>query len=135
MNVSELDQLVAIVGMPVRPQTLSDAWESTDAGGRAAIPAGQVLALITMRARPGMDERLGQAAREFVAATSTTVGALRSSLHRSSADPRTWFLLERFADEPAFSRHMGGEYFRRFQNEQTALLAEPVRAAFLARGT
>lgn len=134
MNVSELDALVAAAGMPVRSETLAEAWESTDAGGRRAIPAGHVLALITMRARRGMEGRLERAAREFVAASSMTAGALRSSLHRSAADPGTWFLLERFADEPAFGRHMASEYFRRFQNEQLDLLAEPVRATFLARG-
>ena len=132
MNVSELDELVAAAGMPVRSETLAEAWESTDAGVRPAIPSGQVLALITMRARPGMEGRLEQAAREFVAATSMTAGALRSSLHQSAADARTWFLLERFADEPSFSRHMASDYFRRFQNEQSELLAEPVRATFLA---
>lgn len=135
MNLSELDQLVAAAEMPVRSETLAEAWESTDASGRQAIPAGQVLALITLRALPGMEERLQQSAQEFVAATAMAAGALSTSLHRSTDDPRTWFLLERFADESAFGRHMASAYFRRFQNAQQGLLAEGVRATFLARGT
>ena len=133
MNIAELDDFVAASGLEVRTQTLVQAWEFTDASGRQALPAGQVLALITIRAKPGMGERLVRAAREFVAATSATSGALASALHRSGADPNTWFLLERFADEDAFGRHMASDYFRTFQAAQNALLDEPVKATFLAR--
>ena len=134
MNVAELDDFVAASGVEVCSKTLTQAWEFTDASGRQALPGGQVLALITIRARLGMGERLERAAREFVAATSATSGALSSALHQSGADPNTWFLLERFADEAAFGRHMASDYFRAFQTAQNALLDEPVKATFLARG-
>jgi quinol monooxygenase YgiN len=134
MNLAELDDLVAAVALPVRAQTLDDAWEMTAVTGSSAVPAGQVLALITMRARTGMEDRLGEAAGEFVRATAARLGAISTTLHRSSNDPRTWFLVERFANEAAFSRHMASDYFRRFQEAQQTLLAEPVRATFLARG-
>jgi quinol monooxygenase YgiN len=119
--------------MPLRAETLFEAWELTAAGGRQALPTGQVFALITMRAKPGMGERLEQAASEFVAATLAAPGALSSTLHRSGPDPDTWFLLERFADEAAFGRHMSRDYFRSFQAAQTELLDGPVKATFLAR--
>jgi quinol monooxygenase YgiN len=134
MNVAELDDLVAAVGLPVRAKTLNETWDATAVTEPSVVPAGQVLALITMRARTGMDERLGEAAAEFVLATRGTIGAIRTTLHRSTNDPRTWFLVERFASEEAFRRHMASDYFRRFQETQQTLLAEPVRATFLARG-
>lgn len=132
MNMAELDDLVAAVGLPVRAETLAEAWDMTVVAERSSVPAGQVLALITMRARIGMDELLGEAAREFVQATSATIGAMSTTLHRSSNDPRTWFLLERFDDETAFSAHMASDYFRKFRKVQETLLGEPVRATFLA---
>jgi len=130
MTLSELDALMDATDMPVRPQTLEAAWQLSEVRERA----GQILILVTMRARAGAEERLETAARGFVAATSGLAGSLGSSVHRSHADPRPWFLLERFATEESFARHMASEYFARFQSDQVALLAEPVTALFLDRG-
>jgi quinol monooxygenase YgiN len=134
MNPAELDDLVAAVGLPVRSQTLAVAWDSTPVTERTALPEGQVLAVITMHAKSGMEERLGETARAFVRSTMVAPGAISSTLHRSIAEPGTWFLVERFAGESAFGRHMASEYFRRFQAEQRTLISEPVQAIFLARG-
>jgi len=87
-----------------------------------------------MLARPGLEERLEVATREFAAATLRLPGALGSSLHRSEADPRTLHLLEQFEGEESFARHMASDYFARFQLEQRTLLAAPVEAVFLERG-
>ena len=130
MNLSELDELMDEMDMSVRPDTLETAWELTDVEARR----GQVLILVTMRARPGAEERLERASREFVRATSGLAGSRGSALHRSVEDPRTWFLIERFASEDSFARHMASDYFARFQAEQASLLAEPVTASFLERG-
>lgn len=134
MNIAELDDLVASIGLPVRSQTLELAWDSTPVAERRALPEGQVLALITMRARPGMEELLDEAAREFVRSTLVSPGAISSTLHHSIREPGTLFLVERFVDESAFNRHMASDYFRKFQAAQGSLIAEPVRATFLARG-
>ena len=130
MNLSELDGLMRAMDMPVRPETLETAWELTEVRERKR----QVLVLVTMRARPGAAERLEKASREFVAATRGLAGSRGSTLHRSAEDPRTLYLVERFATEDAFARHMASDYFARFQAEQLALLAEPVTALFLERG-
>jgi quinol monooxygenase YgiN len=134
MNLAELDALMVSVEMPVRAETLVQAWELTEVRRPNPLPAGQVLALITMRAQPGLEDRLESAARDFVEAASGLSGALGSTLHRSSTDPRTWYLLERFASAESFERHMGSDYFARFQAAQASLLAEPVTALFLERG-
>ena len=134
MNLAELDALMVSVEMPVRAETLVEAWELTEVRRPHALPAGQVLALITMRAQPGLEDRLESAAREFVEAGSDLTGALGSTLHRSSTDPRTWYLLERFATAESFERHMGSDYFAKFQAAQAPVLAEPVTALFLERG-
>ncbi len=133
MNIAELDDFVAGVGLPMRSQTLAEAWDLTAATERSALPAVQVLALITMRAKPGMEERLGDSARAFVESSLVAPGAISSTLHRSIREPRSWFLIERFASETAFGRHMASDYFRRFETAQESLLAEPVQAIFLSR--
>jgi len=130
MNLSELDELMRAIDMPVRAETLEAAWELTEVKERAR----QVLVVVTMRARPGAEERLEKASREFVAASGGLGGARGSTLHRSADDRRTWYLIERFATEDAFARHMASDYFARFQAEQAPLLAEPVTAFFLERG-
>lgn len=133
MSLSELDALMVSGDLPIRPGTLAEAWELTPAHGRTAIPPGQVLVLVTMRARPGAERRLSEAARDFVQATSRLPGALGSTLHQSSDDPTIWYLIERFSNHESFGAHMASDYFRRFQVAQETLLAEPLQAHFLQR--
>ena len=130
MTLSELDALMESADMPVRAETLAAAWELTEIRDRAR----RVLVLVTMRARHGAEERLEKAVREFIEASGGLAGSLGSTVHRSPDDPTTWFLLERFATEESFARHMASDYFARFQSVQAKLLAEPVRALFLERG-
>ncbi len=133
MNIAELDDFVSEVGLPVRSETLAEAWDVTADSERSFLPGGQVLVMVTMRASPGMDERLGESARAFVESSIGNAGTVSSTLHRSNIEPGTWFLVERFDSGTAFGRHMGSDYFLRFQEAQESLLAEPVRATFLAR--
>jgi quinol monooxygenase YgiN len=135
MTIAELDDLIATIGLNVREETLEEAWGSTAVTEHGALAPEQVLAVITLRARPGLQEQLGAAARAFVEASLHTPTAISSSLHRSMNHPDTWFLVERFASEAAFSGHMASDYFQRFRSAQVDLIAEPVRATFLARGT
>ena len=129
MNLEELDGLMTSHEMPVRPETLAEAWDMTEIGE----PVRQVIVLVTMRARPGRESELEAAAREFVRATLQLPGALGSTLHRSPTDSLTWYLLERFKGEESFGRHMASDYFASFQLVQSTLLAEPVTAVFLSR--
>lgn len=130
MNLSDLDELLRGANLPIRPETLEIAWDLTDVEERTR----QVLLLVTMHARPGAEERLEKASREFLVATGGLTGSRGSTLHRSAEDPRTWFLLERFATEDSLARHMASDYFAQFRAEQATLLAEPVTAWFLERG-
>jgi quinol monooxygenase YgiN len=131
--MSDLDALIASAGMPVQPETLAEAWELKAALEPTALPPGQILLVVTMRAKPGSEALLEKAAHEFVDATSRIAGALGSSLHQPSDDPQTWHLIERFVNEDSFGAHMAGDHFRRFQMQQSSLLSEPVRAVFLQR--
>ena len=137
MKVSELDSVVGSVGLfPVRTETLAEAWDLTStARDRTALPGGQVLLMVTMRARSSYGPRFEAAARDFVHATAGLQGSLGSTLHQSPGDKETWFLIERFASREALEQHMASDYFRRFQLEQQTVLVEPVRALFLEPAT
>lgn len=132
LTLSELDQLIEAAGLPVRAETLEDAWDLISTSDQPAPPIRHVVLLVTMRARPELGPQLEEAALEFVDATSRLDGALGSTIHQSSSDPLTWFLIERFSGQEAFARHMASDYFLRFQFIQRSLLAEPVQAFFLA---
>ena len=144
--LAELDAAITSVGFPVRGQTIEQAWdlleESTPSEAfqervRRAIselvPAGELLLLVTLRARRGREHELVEATEAFVSASLQMPGVLGSTLYRSSADPMTLTLAERFTGRPALEQHMAAEYFGRFQRIQGPLLAAPVEAIFYQR--
>lgn len=130
LTLSQLDDFVDSAALPIRSQTLVDAWNRSSGDGMA-MPAGQVLLLVIMRVQPERALRFEAAAAQFVRATLELTGALSSTLHRAAGDASTWYLVERFADRPTFERHMASPYFREFQLEEQLLLAAPVEAIFL----
>lgn len=147
-SLAGLDALIQSLGLPVRSETLDRAWALTvetptsrrfqerarrTLEGREPEASGEVTILVTLRAKPGRGAELELAAVEFVEATRQLKGTLGSTLYRSESDPLTLTLVERFAGQEAFSRHMASDYFRRFQNVQQPLLAAPVEAVFLER--
>lgn len=147
-SLARLDALIQSVGFLVRGETLDRAWALTvetptsrrfqqrarrTLEGREPDASGEVTILVTLRAKPGRGAELELAAVEFVEATRQLEGTLGSTLYRSESDPLTLILVERFAGQEAFSKHMASDYFRRFQNVQEPLLAAPVEAVFLER--
>jgi len=142
----ELDATIVSVGFPVRPQALEQAWNLTresppseafqervrQAIGQA-LQDGELLLLVTLRARPGRQAELAQAAEAFVMDSRQMPGILGSTLYRSASDSLTFTLAERFRARQALERHMAAEYFRRFQVIQGPLLAGPVEAIFYQR--
>ncbi len=132
LSLADLDALIESVGLPVRAETLEERWGLMPTPDRTVPDMGHVFLLVTMRARPGLGAQLEDAALEFVRASNRLAGALGSTFHRSSNDPLTFHLMERFSSRDAFGEHMASAYFRRFQLAQQSVLAEPVEAIFLA---
>jgi quinol monooxygenase YgiN len=130
-----LDALLTSVAFPVRADTLERVWNLTGAATPSTVHqehvrqilggAAEILILVRMRALPGRERDLEEAAREFAAATGHLEGARGSFLYRPSDEPQVLALVERFADRRAVARHMASEYFRRFQIAQGPLLAAP----------
>jgi quinol monooxygenase YgiN len=144
--LAQLDATIASVGFPVRDDALEQAWNLTvesplsaafDERVRRAIgqalPERELLLLVTLRAQPGRESELAQAAVAFVSATRELPGVVGSTLYRSTADPLTFTLAERFLGRDVLERHMAAEYFRRFQVIQGPLLAAPAEVLFYQR--
>ncbi len=144
--LAELDAAIVSVGFPVRPQALEQAWNLTGESPPSeafqerlrqaigqALPDGELLLLVTLRARPGRQAELAEAAEAFVRASRQMPGIVGSTLYRSEADPMTLTLAERFRERQALAQHMAADYFRRFQVIQGPLLAGPVDAIFYQR--
>jgi quinol monooxygenase YgiN len=132
LSLSELDGLIRTVGLPVRKDTLEEAWIEGTTPDRIAAPGEQFLLLVSMRARPETASQFEEALLDFVERTNRLTGTESSRVHRSENDPLTWFLLERFRDQDVLSRHMASEHFRRFQFAQQTYLVAPVEVFFLA---
>ena len=144
--LAELDAAIAAGGFPLRREALEQAWNLTDETPppdrfhervhRAldqAIPAGELMLLVTLRARRGREPELLRAAEAFVSASRQLPGILASILYRSATDPQTLTLVERFAGRHVLEQHMATEYFRLFQVVQAPLLVAPVEAVFYQR--
>jgi quinol monooxygenase YgiN len=132
LSFSELDTLVETVGLPVRADTLEEAWTEATTPDRIAAPAEQFLLLVSMRVRPERESQFEEAVVDFVEVTNRVSGAATTMVHHSATDLLAWFLLERFRGQEALSRHMASDHLRRFQIVQQTHLAAPVEVFFLA---
>ena len=132
LSLSELDGLIKLVGLPVRADTLEEAWTEATTPDRMAAPAERFLLLVSMRARPERESQFEEAVLDFVELTNRLSGTETSKVHRSATDPHNWFLLERFRDQDHLSRHMASDHLRRFQLVQQTHLVAPIEVFFLA---
>jgi quinol monooxygenase YgiN len=145
-TLAKLDASIASVGFPVRAEGLEQAWgltpETPPSGAfheriRRAIgqsmPAGELMLLVTLRAKPGRETELAEASEAFVRASRELPGIRGSTLYRSAADPLAFTLAERFSGRQGLERHMAADYFQRFQVIQAPLLDAPVDVVFYER--
>ncbi|HKV30501.1 MAG TPA: putative quinol monooxygenase [Candidatus Dormibacteraeota bacterium] len=145
-TLAELDASIASVGFPVRAEALEQTWALTaetppskafhERIRRAigqSVPTGELMLLVTLRARPGRETELAEASDAFVRATRDLPGIRGSTLYRSAADPLAFTLAERFSGRQALDRHMASDYFQRFQAIQAPLLDAPVDVVFYER--
>lgn len=63
-------------------------------------------------ARGGEEERVAELLRRLAAATREEPGCVQYEVHRDRADPRAFFLLERYADEDALRAHEATPHVR-----------------------
>ena len=68
------------------------------------------------------EEELAERLEELVLASRLDTGVMIYDLHRSSADPASWFLYERYESQEDFNRHRENPVLRRFIADAATLL-------------
>ena len=77
---------------------------------------------VFLRSKAGKEEELAGRLEELVLASRTDPGVMTYDLHRSAADPASWFLYERYESQEHFKRHKENPVLRRFVADAATLL-------------
>jgi quinol monooxygenase YgiN len=77
---------------------------------------------VFLRSRAGMEEKLAGRLEALVLASRSDPGVMTYDLHRSTADPASWFLYERYESQEHFNRHRENPVLRRFIADAATLL-------------
>jgi quinol monooxygenase YgiN len=77
---------------------------------------------VFLRSRAGMEEELAGRLAELVLASRSDPGVMFHDLHRSTADPASWFLYERYESQEHFNKHRENPVLRRFLADAATLL-------------
>jgi quinol monooxygenase YgiN len=77
---------------------------------------------VFLRSKAGKEEELAGRLNELVLASRSDPGVLIYDLHRSTADPASWFLYERYESQEHFNRHRENPVLRRFIADIPTLL-------------
>src|SRR5215468_2829791 len=77
---------------------------------------------VFLRSRAGKEEELAGRLEELVLASRSDPGVIIYDLHRSSVDPASWFLYERYESPEHLNRHRENPVLRRFVADVAMLL-------------
>jgi quinol monooxygenase YgiN len=84
--------------------------------------ADSVVNAVFLRSQTGKEEDLASRLEELVLASRSDPGVMIYDLHRSTADPASWFLYERYESQEHFNRHRENPVLHRFIADATTLL-------------
>jgi quinol monooxygenase YgiN len=82
----------------------------------------ELTVIARLKARPGKEAELEQALRAAVAPTHEEPGCLRYALHRSTDDPATFLLVERWVSKAALDQHMETPHLKALRGKFKELL-------------
>ena len=66
----------------------------------------ELTVIARVKAKPGKEAELEQALRAVVGPTHAEPGCLRYALHRSTGDPATFVMVERWVSKAALDQHL-----------------------------
>jgi quinol monooxygenase YgiN len=73
----------------------------------------EITMIVRITAHPGSEHDLEAALRVAVAPTHLEIGCLRFALHRSTADPSQFLLVERWRSKAALDEHLAMPYLKK----------------------
>jgi quinol monooxygenase YgiN len=77
---------------------------------------------VFLRSRAGKEEELAGRLEELVLASRSDPGVMIYDLHRSTTDPASWFLYERYESLEHFNKHRENPVLKRFIADTATLL-------------
>jgi quinol monooxygenase YgiN len=77
---------------------------------------------VFLRSKAGKEEELAGRLEELVLASRSDPGVMVYDLHRSAADPASWFLYERYESQEHFNKHRENPVLRHFIADVPTLL-------------
>ena len=87
--------------------------------------AGELVLVVTFRARPGGADRLKARLRDMAMLSAAEDGCYEYTLHHDLEDSERFLLYEVWEDRAAHARHDQTEHLLAFRAELPDLLAEP----------
>ena len=84
--------------------------------------AESVANAVFLRSRAGKEEELAGRLEALVLASRSDPGVMIYDLHRSTADPASWFLYERYESQEHLTRHRENPVLSRFIADAATLL-------------
>jgi quinol monooxygenase YgiN len=77
---------------------------------------------VFLRSKAGKEEELAGRLKALVLASRLDPGVIIYDLHRSAADPASWFLYERYESQEHFNKHRENPVLQRFLADALTLL-------------
>jgi len=81
-----------------------------------------ILITAVLKPNPGYEEQLLQEMRKVQQASRAEAGCLKYDLHRAT-DEQTYILLEAWADEDAFERHLQTPHYLNYREAAAGMIA------------
>ncbi|MFG3339697.1 putative quinol monooxygenase [Glycomyces sp. NPDC048151] len=85
-----------------------------------------------LKAKPGMEPEMAEQARSMAEASLAEPGCLSYRNYVDPDDPRSWVVVEEWADQASFDAHMASPHLAASLARSAELLAEPPSVKVLA---
>ncbi len=89
----------------------------------------EITVVARFKTKPGKDKELERALRDVVAPTHDEAGCIQYVLHRSTDDPTSIMMFERWTSRQALDEHLATPHIRRLFGIIPALVASPPEVA------
>lgn len=90
----------------------------------------ELIVIARLKARPGMEDSVGERLEQLVAPTRAEAGCLAYVLHRDNDDPAVWILVERWASRADLEAHFRQPYMQQLRASAPQMLEGDVDMTF-----
>jgi quinol monooxygenase YgiN len=102
------------------------------AGMTSEDPSKHVHVIVTLKVRPGAEERALAVFRAVVGPTLAEAACVRYEMCRAVEDPHRFVLVEEWRDQAGLDAHLQMPYIAAMRTALPEIVAEPLQIQFLA---